>query len=346
MLVAEFVRIRMSSPERLKSDDFSYGLSGTSTQSSAIRWKLTIESSSQRSKGPLMKLHALQSWMQAVVTHPLGIEAGIECDAAQATAPIDISEIESVIGRSRSLGSVDRLAVYGNAYFARLLDCLADEFPTTKRVLGDDAFHSIALQYLHARPSRSYTLHDLGTGFPQYLRETRPADVAHPGWPDYVIDLATLERTYSEVFDGLGIEDLHEGTSDAAYEPLTPTVLQSLAPDEIPRLRLHPAPCLRLLELDFPVHEAITAARQDRDISPPEAAPTFLVVTRREFIVRRVAVTEIEYRLLKVLVDGARLGDAITQVAMTNSSISPAFISDCFERWSQARWFIGLSRSA
>lgn len=288
-------------------------------------------------------LHALQSWMQAVVSHPLGIEAGVESDSAQAVVPMGLDKIETLICRSKSLGSVERLAVYGNAYFARLLDCLADEFPTTKQVLGDDAFAAIGMQYLQARPSRSYTLNDLGTGFPDYLRETRPADIPQRGWPDYVIDLATLERTYSEVFDGPGVESGIETKLAEHFVALTPAALQSVLPDEVPRLVLQPAPCLRLLRLDFPVHEAITAARHAQDIPSPVPSPTFLVVTRRDFIVRRAAVSEVEYCLLHALVKGACLSEALERVTSMTNDLKTDFVSGCFERWTQAQWFVGLS---
>lgn len=279
-------------------------------------------------------LHALQTWMQTVVTHPLGVTNGIASEAAQSAVPIRLADIESVIGRSRALSSVERLAVYGNAYFARLLDCLADEFPTTKQVLGEDAFNSLGMQYIHACPSRSYTLNGLGRRFPDYLRETRPEHVPHPSWPDFVIDLATLERTYSEVFDGPGIE---LESRDALGEPLTPDALQRLTPAEIAHLVLHPAPCLRLRQLDFPAHTAISAARTGSMIPALSPEPTFLVVTRRDFIVRRCAVTRNEFAVLQALVGGAPLSAALQAGIFTAEEAATNF-----ERWAQARWFIGF----
>ena len=56
----------------------------------------------------------------------------------------------------------------------------------------------------------AYTLFQLAAHFPRYLVETRPdgdeADGLPADWPDFLIDLDTLELTFNEVFDGPGVE--------------------------------------------------------------------------------------------------------------------------------------------
>ena len=94
--------------------------------------------------------------------------------------------------------------------FARLLECLREEFPVLKHALTEEVFDTFAVGYLQHYPSRSYTLFDLGKNFPQYLADTSPSDDMEDGplasWPDFLIDLATLEWTFNEVFDGPGAE--------------------------------------------------------------------------------------------------------------------------------------------
>src|SRR6266481_4478552 len=92
-----------------------------------------------------------------------------------------------------------------------------------KRTLGEEAFDGFAFCYLQEFPSRSYTLNELGRHFPHYLQETRPVKEGeelealaadspdgHPShsedWPDFLIDLAQLERAIYDVFDGPGVE--------------------------------------------------------------------------------------------------------------------------------------------
>ncbi len=254
-------------------------------------------------------LDVVQEWMQAVITHPNGIVAGIESDSARRRIDVTANEVEEVIGRSHTLTSIDRLAIYGNAYYARLLECLREEFPALAQAVGEESFNAFAFGYLQTYPSRSYTLAQLGANFPRYLTETRPDDdtqSATANWTDLVIDLATLERTYSEVFDGFGPE---------RQQLLQPDDLQAISADRWPAARLVPVDCLRLLELKFPVHEYATAVRQNQQPPPPDSSPTFLVVTRRDYVVRRSTVSELEFRLLSAILGGAAVGDAINQTA-------------------------------
>jgi len=281
-------------------------------------------------------LDRLQRWMQEVITHPEGIAAGIASGSAQNEIAASSATIEDVIGRSNSLGSVERLAVYGNAYFARLVECLGDEFPALKHALGEETFAGFAFGYLQQHPSQSYTLGDLSQRFPDYLRETRPSDVPAPGWPDFLIDLATYERSCGEIFDGPGVEG--QTLLDSAD-------LAAVQPEDIPRVVLHPAPCLRLLELRFPAHEYVTAVRRDQEPVQPEPQVTYLVMTRRDFIVRRGAVSHPEFLLLKSIIDGEPLGGAIESAVEATDAGIDSFagqLSGWFRHWSAAGWFVSF----
>jgi hypothetical protein len=90
-------------------------------------------------------------------------------------------------------------------------------------------------------PSRSYTLAELGRGFSEYLFETRPpthSPADEPDFADFLIDLARLERCYSEVFDLPGPE----------REPgLTPEIITSIAPVQFAGTRLIFHDTVRLL---------------------------------------------------------------------------------------------------
>lgn len=281
-------------------------------------------------------LDELQRWMQSVITHPGGVVAGIQSETAQSVIPVASDAVETVILRSPAWDSVERLSVYGNAYFARLLECLGDEFSSVKHAVGEETFKLFGLDYLQRCPSASYTLGELGRRFPDHLRATRPADVAVPGWPDFLIDLATVERTYSEVFDGPGPETL---------ALLRPEALLSVPPDRRADVVLLPVPSLRLLELSYPAHEFISALRQERPAVVPEAAPTFLVVTRRDYIVRRLSVSRSEFVLLNAIIAGKPLADAIgtaVEVLEDDFATFAAALPKWFESWAAAGWFVGL----
>lgn len=288
-------------------------------------------------------LEQIERWMQAVIMHPDGIAAGI--DSADARREIDItaSDIEDVVEPSRQLSSIDRLRVYGNAYYARLLECLRDEFPALLQAVGEEAFDALAFGYLQACPSKSYTLARLGAMFPGYLSETRPAkeeSTSGADWPAFMIDLATLERTYSEVFDGEGVEGKNLLSADD---------LLSVPPARWEHVRLETVPCLRLLEFQFPVHEYATAVKQGKSAEMPDPRPTYLAISRRDYIVRRWELDALEYRLLWLIVSGETIGKALEGLAAANreSGLPDDFadlLREWFTKWTAAGFFAAVRR--
>ena len=252
--------------------------------------------------GTAVRLDQIQRWLQAVIMHPEGVSAGIESQEARSEIDVTPDRIEQVVDPSKRRTSVERIEVYANAYYARLLECLRDEFPALLHAVGEEVFDGLAFGYLQAYPSTSYTLSDLSRHFAQFLEETRPREEEDesPSWPDFMIDLARLERTYSEVFDGPGAERLKLLGADE---------IQAIPPDEWPSARLIPVPCLRLLALRYPVQEYATGVRKKEDPPLPDPEPTWLAVSRINYVVRRWTLSRIAVRPLGVaLLSGITVG--------------------------------------
>lgn len=282
--------------------------------------------------------------MQAVITHPDGVADGIVSPPAQAEIAVTPETVETVIRPSRQLDALQRLGVYANAYYLRLLDCLREEFPAMTAALGDDAFDGFAFGYLQHYPSTSYTLSDLGARFPQYLAESRPPreeGAEGPDWADFLIDLARLERLYSEVFDGPGIENT---------STLQPDELQNIPPQRWGEVRFTPAPCLRLADFRFPVHEFISAVRHNADdVFEPPPQPTFLAVSRRNYRVRRWSLGETQYRLLSELVQGTPLQRALETVLADDEAADEMLaerLHNWFADWTEAGFFLSVRFTA
>lgn len=290
------------------------------------------------------ELVKLQRWMLSVIAHPAGVLEGIASPDAQQQIAASRDELEQIIERSRNLTSVERLAIYGNAYYARLIECLQEEFPATAHALGEETFGAFAIEYLQAYPPRSYTLAKLAEKFSQFLRETRPArdsdDRDGGDWADFLIDLATLERTYSEVFDSPGPE--RQGT-------LRPDALARLSPEVWPDTKLVPVDCLRLVEFQFPVHEFAAAVRHGQQPTIPSPAETYLVVTRRNYVVHPRAVSKLEFEALQELCDGHSVGEIVSLTAESSGWETEQLstqLRDWFQRWSSDGLFIGVANSA
>ena len=253
-------------------------------------------------------LASLQQWMQAVIMNPQGIEAGIQSADAQGVIPVGEEEVESVITRSQACTSVERLGVYGNAYFARLLECLREQYPALVQALSPELFDQFALDYLLSCPPHSYTLNNLSDRFTEFLGQTRPAPEADagPDWADFVIDLARMEEAIDTVFDGPGLE---------RESPLTAQELQKISPESWTDCHLTPSPALRLLAFQFPINDYFTEYREDREPEIPLPAETYLALHRREYIVRRFPLTAPQHALLGSLIAGENVGSAIAAAA-------------------------------
>jgi hypothetical protein len=298
-------------------------------------------------------LEQIQKWMQAVIVHPLGIEQGLASDDARRHVDVDAAHVEQVVTRSTALSAVERLGIYGYAYYARLLECLKEEFPAVLAAVGEDAFASFALGYLQQYPSRSYTLFELGASFPRYLAETRPPaddengapgpdvpeeDAAAASWMQFVIELATFERTVGEVFDGPGPE---EG------QMLAVANLAAVGGEQFLTARLIGVECLRLLSTEFPVDEFYKAARRKEEIAPPEPEQTFLAVSRASYTVCHHRLSKTGYALLSALLAGDSVGDAIELVAGASDAEADelaANLQDWFAAWAARGYFRSLEQ--
>lgn len=140
-----------------------------------------------------------------------------------------------------------RFAVYRNNAAVSLQGALADNYPVTRAMLGDDFFRVMAQLYSAAEPPRSALLKEYGESFATFI-EHFPAASGLP----YLGDLARLEWLYLQAFHA------------ADAESLAPAELAGLLADEVAlaaaRLTLHPA--LRVLQSGFAVVSLWAAHQQ------------------------------------------------------------------------------------
>jgi hypothetical protein len=283
-------------------------------------------------------LDRVQRWFQAVIMHPDGIVPGVLGPDARQHIELVPDELERVVTRSRSLTAAERVAIYGRAYHARLTECLEAEFSVLRQALGEDLFRMFARAYLSNCPSHSYTLGNLGKGFADYLRDTRPAASAEgqqETWPHFIIDLARFERAFSEVYDGPGVEGVPTQGAET---------LQTLRTKRNRQVRLAPAASLRLLTFQYPVHVYFDAARRGREAELPAPAETFLAMNRRDYVVTVVELSPAQYALLSDLLEGRTVGQSLRR-ADASPDQQQQLIA-CIESWSKQGFFAARSRSA
>lgn len=272
-------------------------------------------------------LSRLQRWMQAVITHPSGLDAGLRTEVARQSFDVGFAGLETLVASSPSLSGAERLAIYSRAYFARLADCFRAEFPCLLYTLGNELFTQFVIAYLHRHPPQSYTLQELAKEFPKFLAETRPDAEAPPeereDWPDFIIDLATLERAFVETYDGPGAEKL----------PLLGAlqILGSSA-EEFARMQLVTVPCLKLLAFRYPVRAYFAAVRENRQPPLPAPAVSFVAVTRRNYIVRFLELSRAQYEILSALLAGLAVEQAVSQAARSSGQ-DPDSLNGQLREW-------------
>lgn len=245
----------------------------------------------------------IQAWMQAVITHPSGIRAGIVSDAARQEIDTPFEDIEKIVSPSKALTGAERLMIYSRSYHARLLECFRAEFPCLLHALGKAVFDDFVIEYLKQYPPESYTLHDVGKGFPRFLAETRPEGDT---WPDFIIDLARLERAFIEVFDGPGSEGQRLASAGQISE---------LDDERFEQLRLAPVACLRLMAFRYPVLSYFNGVRENKEPCLPEPSDTFLAVNRNDYRIHFSPLSCLQHAVLESLVAGLGVGDALTRAA-------------------------------
>jgi hypothetical protein len=149
---------------------------------------------------------------------------------------------------------VPGVAIYQHAYRTRVVEALRSIFPALLEATGETLFDHFALAFLDAVPPRGHSLDALAPAFACYLAETRPSEA----WTDIIIELATMEAAFHEVYDG---------------------------PD-----------ATRLFRLAYPVHEYLLAVRRGDRPALPTARRAFVAMTRRDYrvIVRELPEDQFE----------------------------------------------------
>lgn len=103
--------------------------------------------------------------------------------------------VHAAIRTSAGIRTEQRLAIYHNAYRARLLETLKDSFGHCWRWTGDELFDEHALSYIEQAPPLRAGLGHYGDDFPRWLSMHLPER-------PWIGELAQLDWTLRRAFDG------------------------------------------------------------------------------------------------------------------------------------------------
>jgi hypothetical protein len=291
------------------------------------------------------KLRQLQRVMTGALFRPLTSQWGMQklwIDGAPMRAVAS-----DFIKPNDRLSSFERLEIYNRQYWFRVLDCLYDDYPGLRAVVGERKFMKLAKAYLSRYQSDSYTLRDLGNRLEQFLRE-------EPQWCSpreaLAVDMVRFEWAQVVAFDG------------PARPPLTPDDILDTPPA---KLVLALQPYLSLLELNFAVDDFLIAVKKgESDVLRGEASnamngvpkaaarrkrvrfpkeeKVFLAVHRHDNMLYYKRLDPEALAILHSLSRGITVEDACVEAvaASKRTNVDWAIqIKEWFDAWSALGWF-------
>ncbi|CRM07547.1 hypothetical protein [Pseudomonas sp. 24 E 1] len=146
------------------------------------------------------------------------------------------------------------LAIYHNAYIARLQEVLRHDFRAIHYWLGDDEFASLTQAYVRRYPSAHYSLRWLGQRFPGFILEHLVAAQSAP-----LAELARLEWAFTLAFDA------------PQGELLTLNDMALLPPEEWPVLQVTLAPSVQQVLCHFNSVAIWRASKDESDFPDSQA---------------------------------------------------------------------------
>ena len=121
----------------------------------------------------MKNLKELQNLLSKLIAAPLG---GAQPNDEQEHS---LRDIELAVRGDQRLCAAERINIYANAYYCRLLECLIEEFPATLAVVGFDNFADVVRDYLVCESPTQPSIFYVGRHLAGFLRDHRLAQ----RWP-------------------------------------------------------------------------------------------------------------------------------------------------------------------
>jgi hypothetical protein len=278
---------------------------------------------------PSDRLADVQAQLYDLITAPEGVGKRL---TELGRTPRDL---ETTVRSSGQLSAVERVDVYANMYFFRILEALGDEYAKIVALMGGDAFHNLVTDYLLACRPAHPSLREVGARLPAYLA-THPLGEDRP----WLSELARLDRLRLELFDG----------PDA--ETLTLDQVRGLPPEALPELALRAVPCHAVLKTEHaiaPLWRGLEQSSISDEISgdPPNVPETILVWRQGLTVFHRVLDPD-EIACLRLMRDGATFAVVCEQVSaqLADPEVAARRAFELLGRWLEEGVLLGAKSSA
>ncbi len=251
---------------------------------------------------------------------------GVECQVDK----YDRLAVSQMVARG-PLSGVERLAVYNQQYWFRLLTVMQEEYPLMERILGVREFNKLVTAYLNVYPSSAPSLRHLSDRFVDFLT----SDAAGAHGTAITIQTARLEYLYIQAFDAEELPPLTFATMEEAEAAMSKP------------LRFQPH--VGFSKTDWALVESRRAIRKDPDIQTinPEEKAEYWAVFRGKNGVSSHQLDRLQWPLIQALFAGQPFAEACESVASTMQDCDlEAFsegIQGWFATWAGLGWFAAPS---
>ncbi|UUY07469.1 DNA-binding domain-containing protein [Pseudomonas sp. J452] len=228
---------------------------------------------------------------------------------------------DALLGQIRSstaLSALEGLKIYHNAYRARLLTVLREDFPALHQWMGEESFEQLAMAYIAAWPPRHFSIRWLGERLPEFIG----CYVAEPQLSP-MRELAELEWAFTLAFDA----------QDA--EALSLETMSSFSAEDWISLRVALTPSARWLQLQYNTLELWKAAKSG-DLPPaitPLPANQDCLVWRYDLVCQYRSLEPEEASALKFFVERGSFAELCELLGATHGEQAPLQAATWLKLW-------------
>jgi len=218
---------------------------------------------------------------------------------------LDPDVMPAGVAGPRGKAAAKRYNVYRNNVTVSLINALAETFPATLRITGEQFFRAMARFHIRATPPTSPLLFEYGRDFPDFI-----AGYEYAQSMPWLSDVARIERAWLDAYHA----------RDAA--PLAALAFAAVDPERLAAAVLTPHPAARILRSRFPAVTIFAANRSGEPVGPiktVEQEDALITRPALEVVVRSLPPGAAVF--LTRLIEGEPLGAA----AGTALSESPEF---------------------
>jgi len=266
-------------------------------------------------------LRTLQSWFSETISRPL-VDGKINPNGTQRSTMEE--ESAYVVLPNVFLQPSERIEIYNQQYWYRLLTVMQEEYPCVRHLLGIEEFNGLIEEYLTLFPSSSFSLNQLGEQFVHFLE-------SHYSFDDdpTILEAAIYETALSKSFE-------------AKHKPsLNPNLLSKAEQEQLPNVLLKLQDSIFVYELHYHFEAYRLAVENDKDetIFPDlEEKHHFKVIFQHEHTVFQKDISSDEFYLLQAFKRGASITEALKNEHLSTEIAD--HIHEWFANWVRLGWFI------